>query len=167
MTPESLKAACTERTKIIFLNTPSNPTGAGYTATELKGLTDVLMRHPHVWVMSDDMYEHLVFDDFKFATPAEVEPGLYDRTLTMNGVSKAYAMTGWRIGYAGGPAALIKAMDTIQSQSTSNASSISQGATVGALTGDQSFLTEWREVFAANEPTLASLVDSVDNAYSI
>src|SRR5690606_9091861 len=126
LTPAQLEAAITPKTKWFIFNSPSNPTGAGYAAAEVKGLTDVLMKHPHVWIMSDDMYEHLVFDDFRFATPAEVEPGLYDRTLTCNGVSKAYAMTGWRIGYAAGPAHLIKAMGTIQSQSTSNPSSVAQ-----------------------------------------
>src|SRR3546814_5623830 len=115
------------------MNSPSNPTGAGYTRDDMKKLTDVLMRHPHVWVLTDDMYEHLVYDDFRFCTPAEVEPGLYERTLTVNGVSKAYCMTGWRIGFAGGPANLIKAMTDIQSQSTSNPSSISQAASVTAL----------------------------------
>ncbi|MFZ1512406.1 MAG: pyridoxal phosphate-dependent aminotransferase, partial [Tabrizicola sp.] len=115
LTPAQLEAAITPRTKWFIFNSPSNPTGAGYTRAELKALCDVLMRHPQVWVMSDDMYEHLVFDDFEFCTPAEIEPGLYDRTLTCNGVSKAYAMTGWRIGYAGGPVALIKAMGTVQS----------------------------------------------------
>ncbi|MGQ0564803.1 MAG: pyridoxal phosphate-dependent aminotransferase [Gemmobacter sp.] len=147
LTPSQLEAAITPRTKWFIFNSPSNPTGAGYTRDELRALTDVLMRHPHVWVMSDDMYEHLVFDDFAFTTPAQVEPGLYDRTLTCNGVSKAYAMTGWRIGYAAGPAHLIKAMGTIQSQSTSNPSSVSQYAALEALTGDQSFLGPFREAF--------------------
>ena len=120
--PDALEKAITPKTKWIILNSPSNPTGAAYTRAELKAITDVLVRHPQVWVMTDDMYEHLVYDDFVFATPAQVEPKLYDRTLTVNGVSKAYCMTGWRIGYAGGPAQLIKAMATIQSQSTSNPS---------------------------------------------
>ncbi len=147
LTPEALEAAITPKTKWFIFNSPSNPTGAAYSRAELKALTDVLMRHPHVWVMSDDMYEHLVFDGFEFATPAQVEPGLYDRTLTCNGVSKAYAMTGWRIGYAGGPAHLIKAMGTIQSQSTSNPSSVSQYAALAALTGPQDFLGPFREAF--------------------
>jgi aspartate aminotransferase len=147
LTPDQLEAAITPKTKWFIFNSPSNPTGAGYSRAELKGLTDVLMRHPHVWVMSDDMYEHLVFDDFEFVTPAQVEPGLYDRTLTCNGVSKAYAMTGWRIGYAAGPVALIKAMATIQSQSTSNPSSISQHAAIEALNGPQDFLVPFREAF--------------------
>jgi aspartate aminotransferase len=145
--PEQLEAAITPRTKWLIFNSPSNPTGAAYTAAELKALTDVLMRHPHVWVMADDIYEHLVFDDFVFATPAQVEPGLYDRTLTVNGVSKAYAMTGWRIGYAGGPAHLIRAMGVIQSQSTSNPSSVSQWAAVAALDGPQDFLPAFRAAF--------------------
>jgi aspartate aminotransferase len=147
MTPAALEAAITPRTKWLIFNSPSNPTGAAYTAAELKALTDVLMRHPHVWVMADDIYEHLVFDDFVFATPAQVEPGLYDRTLTVNGVSKAYAMTGWRIGYAGGPAHLIRAMGVIQSQSTSNPSSVSQWAAVAALDGPQDFLPAFRAAF--------------------
>lgn len=147
LTPAALEAAITPKTKWFIFNSPSNPTGAAYSKAELKALTDVLMRHPQVWIMSDDMYEHLVFDGFEFATPAQVEPGLYDRTLTCNGVSKAYAMTGWRIGYAGGPAHLIKAMGTIQSQSTSNPSSISQYAALAALTGPQDFLGPFRQAF--------------------
>mgnify|MGYP000592234632 CR=1 FL=1 len=125
LTPEALEAAITPATKWFIFNSPSNPTGAAYSADELKGLTDVLLRHPHVWILTDDMYEHLVFDNFVFATPAQVEPALHDRTLTMNGVSKAYSMTGWRIGYAAGPAPLIAAMRKVQSQSTSNPCSIS------------------------------------------
>jgi aspartate aminotransferase len=140
MTPDQLEAAITPRTKWLIFNSPSNPTGAGYSREELKGLTDVLMRHPQVWVLSDDMYEHIAFDGFTFCTPAEVEPGLMDRTLTMNGVSKAYAMTGWRIGYAAGPAELIGGIAKIQSQSTSNPCSISQWAAVAALDGPQDFL---------------------------
>ncbi|MCU0855463.1 MAG: pyridoxal phosphate-dependent aminotransferase [Rhodobacteraceae bacterium] len=140
MTPDQLEAAITPRTKWLIFNSPSNPTGAGYSRAELKGLTDVLMRHPHVWVLTDDMYEHIAFDGFTFCTPVEVEPGLMDRTLTMNGVSKAYAMTGWRIGYAAGPRELIGGMAKIQSQSTSNPCSISQWAAVAALNGPQDFL---------------------------
>jgi aspartate aminotransferase len=147
LTPAALEAAITPRTKWFIFNSPSNPTGAAYSRAELKALTEVLMRHPHVWIMSDDMYEHLVFEGFEVTTPAQVEPGLYDRTLTCNGVSKAYAMTGWRIGYAGGPAQLIKAMGTIQSQSTSNPSSISQYAALAALTGPQDFLGPFRDAF--------------------
>jgi aspartate aminotransferase len=159
LTPEQLEAAITPKTKWFIFNSPSNPTGAGYTRAELKGLTDVLMRHPHVWVMSDDMYEHLVFDDFEFCTPAEIEPGLYDRTLTCNGVSKAYAMTGWRIGYAGGPVALIKAMGTIQSQSTSNPCSVSQYAALEALSGPQDFLADWRKVFQGRRDLVVSMLN--------
>lgn len=144
---EDLEAAITPQTKWVIFNSPSNPSGAAYTRDELKALTDVLLRHPHVWVMSDDMYEHLVFGGFTFTTPAQVEPGLYDRTLTCNGVSKAYAMTGWRIGYAGGPEALIKAMAKVQSQSTSNPCSISQYAAVAALNGPQDYITESRVAF--------------------
>lgn len=147
ITPEQLEAAITERTKWVIFNSPSNPTGAAYSRSEIKALTEVLLRHPQVWIMSDDMYEHLIFDNFAFATPAQVEPALYDRTLTCNGVSKAYAMTGWRIGYAGGPEILIKAMRKIQSQSTSNPCSISQWAALAALTGPQDFLADWRRTF--------------------
>ncbi len=147
LTAEALEATITPRTKWFIFNSPSNPTGAGYTETELRALTDVLMRHPHVWVMSDDMYEHLVFDDFRFVTPAQIEPRLYDRTLTCNGVSKAYAMTGWRIGYAGGPESLIKAMAKVQSQSTSNPCSISQHAALAALEGPHDFLDAFRAAF--------------------
>ena len=140
MTPDQLEAAITPRTKWLIFNSPSNPTGAGYSRGELKALTDVLMRHGHVWVLTDDMYEHIAFDGFTFCTPVEVEPGLTDRTLTMNGVSKAYAMTGWRIGYAAGPKELIAGMAKVQSQSTSNPCSISQWAAVAALDGPQDFL---------------------------
>ena len=144
-TPENIKAAAIRatadgKTKWLIFNSPSNPTGAGYSWDELKSLTDVLLRHPHVWVMTDDMYEHLAYDNFQFCTPAQVEPKLYERTLTCNGVSKAYAMTGWRIGYAAGPETLINAMRKIQSQSTSNPCSISQWAAVEALNGPQEFL---------------------------
>ncbi len=147
ITPEQLDAAITAQTKWVLLNSPSNPTGAAYSATELRKLGDVLLRHSHVMVLTDDMYEHIWYADTPFATIAEVCPGLYDRTLTVNGASKAYAMTGWRIGYAGGPAWLIKAMAKLQSQSTSNPSSISQAAALAALTGDQSFLLERNATF--------------------
>ena len=147
ITPEQLQAAITPRTKWVILNSPSNPTGAGYGYDDMRGLTDVLMRHPQVWVLSDDIYEHLVFDDFRFVTPAQVEPGLRDRTLTMNGVSKAYAMTGWRIGYGAGPQPLIKAMGTLQSQSTSNPCSVSQYAALAALEGPQDYIRDSRAVF--------------------
>jgi aspartate aminotransferase len=147
LTPEALEAAITPKTKWIILNSPSNPTGAAYTEAELKGLGDVLLRHPQVWVLTDDMYEHLVYDGFEYKTIAQVTPGLYDRTLTMNGVSKAYAMTGWRIGYAAGPAELIKTMRKVISQTTSNPSSISQYAALAALNGSHDFLPERNEVF--------------------
>ena len=145
--PEDLEAAITDKSKWLILNSPSNPTGSAYSRDEMKALTDVLMRHEQVWVLTDDMYEHLVYDDFQFVTPAQVEPGLYERTLTMNGVSKAYCMTGWRIGFAGGPVELIKAMSKVQSQSTSNPSSISQAAAVEALNGPHDFIAEHNAVF--------------------
>jgi aspartate aminotransferase len=147
ITAEQLEAAITPKTKWFIFNSPSNPTGAGYDRAALKALTEVLLRHPHVWVMSDDMYEHLAYDGFTFVSPAQVEPGLYDRTLTVNGVSKAYAMTGWRIGYAGGPEHLIAAMRKVQGQSTTNPCSISQWAAVEALNGPQDFLAERAAVF--------------------
>ncbi|WP_102867341.1 pyridoxal phosphate-dependent aminotransferase [Pseudovibrio exalbescens] len=162
VTPEALEAAITPKTKWFIFNSPSNPSGAGYTRAELKALTDVLMRHPHVWVMSDDMYEHLVYDDFEFTTPAQVEPGLYERTLTVNGVSKAYSMTGWRIGYAGGPVELIKAMAKIQSQSTSNPSSISQWAAVEALNGPQHFIPKNNEVFKGRRDLVVTLLNQAE-----
>ncbi|MDO8839912.1 MAG: pyridoxal phosphate-dependent aminotransferase [Parvibaculum sp.] len=157
--PEALEKAITPKTKWLIFNSPSNPTGAAYTWDELKKLTDVLVRHPHVWVLSDDMYEHLTYDGFKFATPAEVEPKLYDRTLTMNGVSKAYSMTGWRIGYCAGPIELIKAMTTIQSQSTSNPTSISQWAAVEALNGPQDFIAERAQSFKERRDLVVSMLN--------
>ncbi len=157
--PDQLEAVITPKTKWLIFNSPSNPTGAGYSRDELKALTDVLLRHPHVWVMTDDMYEHLVFDGFEFCTPAQVEPALYDRTLTCNGVSKAYAMTGWRIGYAGGPEALIAAMRKVQSQSTSNPCTISQWAAVEALTGPQDFLAENNKVFQRRRDLVVGLLN--------
>ena len=160
--PADLEAAITPKTKWIILNSPNNPTGAAYSRDEMKALTDVLMRHPHVHVMTDDMYEHLVYDDFRFVTPAEVEPGLYDRTLTMNGVSKAYAMTGWRIGYAGGPKDLIKAIAKVQSQSTTNPSSISQAAAVEALNGTQDFIPERAEAFKARRDLVVEMLNAAD-----
>lgn len=144
---EDLDEAITPKTRWVVLNSPSNPTGSAYSEDELKALCDVLRRHPHVWVMTDDIYEHLVYDDFKFKTVVQVAPELRDRALTINGVSKAYAMTGWRIGYAGGPEALIKGMAKVQSQSTSNPSSISQAAAAAALDGPQEFLATWRMAF--------------------
>ena len=162
MTPEQLEAAITPKTKWLIFNSPSNPTGAGYTRDQLKALTDVLMRHPQVWVMTDDMYEHLAYDGYEFCTPAEVEPGLYDRTLTCNGVSKAYAMTGWRIGYAGGPVALISAMRKIQSQSTSNPCSISQWAAVEALTGPQDFIAENNTAFVRRRDLVVEMLNAAE-----
>ncbi|KQT69622.1 MULTISPECIES: pyridoxal phosphate-dependent aminotransferase [unclassified Aureimonas] len=159
LTPEALERAITPRTKWFLFNSPSNPSGAAYTRAELKGLTDVLMRHPHVWVMTDDMYEHLVYGDFTFTTPAEVEPALYERTLTINGVSKAYAMTGWRIGYAGGPLRLIKAMDMIQGQQTSGACSIAQWAAVEALNGTQDFIPKNRQIFEGRRDLVVSMLN--------
>ena len=156
---EVLEAAITPKTKWMIFNHPSNPAGAAYSHDELKALTDVLVRHPHVWVLTDDMYEHLVYDDYKFVTPAQIEPKLYDRTLTMNGVSKAYAMTGWRIGYVGGAEALIKAMTKLQSQTTSNPASISQWASVEALNGPQDFLKERAEVFKQRRDLVVSMLN--------
>ena len=156
---EDLEAAITPKTKWIILNSPSNPTGAAYTRAELKALTDVLMRHKQVWILTDDMYEHLVYDGFEFTTPAQIEPGLKDRTLTMNGVSKAYCMTGWRIGYAAGPLDLIKAMAKVQSQSTSNPSSISQAASVEALRGPQGFIAEHNKVFKERRDLVVDMLN--------
>ncbi|MGB0634670.1 MAG: pyridoxal phosphate-dependent aminotransferase [Paracoccaceae bacterium] len=159
LTAEELESSITKKTKWFIFNSPSNPTGAGYSRKELKALTDVLIKHPHVWIMSDDMYEHLSYDNFKFCTPAEIEPALYDRTLTVNGVSKAYAMTGWRIGYAGGPEALISAMRKIQSQSTSNPCSVSQWAAVEALDGDQKFIPENNKIFKRRRDLVVKLLN--------
>jgi len=159
ITPQALEAAITPKTKWIIFNSPSNPSGAAYTAAEMKRLTDVLKAHPHVWVMTDDMYEHLVYDDFTFSTIAEIEPELFDRTLTVNGVSKAYAMTGWRIGYAGGPQVLIKAMAKVQSQSTSNPSSISQWAAVEALNGPQDFIEPNNKIFKGRRDLVVSMLN--------
>ena len=162
LSPDVLDAAITPKTKWLIFNSPSNPTGAAYTRDEIKALTDVLVKHPHVWVMTDDMYEHLVYDDFTFATVAEVEPALKDRTLTVNGVSKAYSMTGWRIGYAGGPAHLIKAMAKVQSQSTSNPSSISQWAAVEALNGTQEFIAPNNALFKGRRDLVVSMLNQAD-----
>lgn len=162
LTADQLEAAITPKTKWFLFNSPSNPTGAGYSEAELKELTDVLMRHPHVWVMTDDMYEHLAYDDFEFCTPAQVEPGLYDRTLTVNGVSKAYAMTGWRIGYAAGPVELISAMRKVQSQSTSNPSSVSQWAAVEALNGTQDFLAPNNETFTRRRNMVVEMLNAAE-----
>jgi aspartate aminotransferase len=159
LTAEDLEKAITPKTKWFLFNSPSNPSGAAYTHDELKALTDVLLKHEQVWVLTDDMYEHLTYGDFKFATPAEVEPKLYDRTLTMNGVSKAYAMTGWRIGYAAGPLALIKAMDMIQGQQTSGACSIAQWAAVEALNGTQAFIPENKKIFEGRRDLVVSMLN--------
>jgi len=159
---DKLENAITDKTKWLILNSPSNPTGAAYSRDYMKAVTDVLMRHTDVWVMSDDMYEHLVYDGFTFVTPAQVEPGLFDRTLTINGVSKSYAMTGWRIGYAGGPAELIKAMSKVQSQSTSNPCSVSQAAAVEALNGPQDFIAERNTVFAERRDMVVELINDIE-----
>ncbi len=160
--PAALEAAITPKTKWLVFNSPSNPSGAAYSHAELKALTDVLMKHPQVWVLTDDMYEHLVYDDFKFVTPAQVEPQLLERTLTMNGVSKAYAMTGWRIGYAAGPEMLINAMRKLQSQSTSNPSSISQWAAVEALNGPQDFIASNNEKFKERRDLVVSMLNQAN-----
>ena len=159
LTPEALERAITPKTKWLVLNQPSNPTGACYTAEQLKALTEVLLRHPHVWVLTDDMYEHLVFGGFEFHTIVEVEPRLYDRTLTMNGVSKAYAMTGWRIGYCAGPQELIAAMAKLQSQSATNAASISQWAAVEALNGTQDFIPKNQKIFEERRDLVVSMLN--------
>ena len=160
MTGEQLEAAITPRTKWLILNNPCNPTGAAYNAAEIKALTDVLMRHPHVWVFTDDIYEKLAYDGFKPATVLEVEPRLKDRTVTMNGCSKAYAMTGWRIGFAGAPITLIKAMDKLQSQSTSNTSSVSQAAAVEALTGQQDSIEDMRKVYERRRNMVVDMLNA-------
>ena len=162
LTASDLRAALSSATKWFIFNSPSNPTGAGYSEDELRALTDVLLEFPNVWVMSDDMYEHLAFDGFRFCTPAQVEPKLYERTLTCNGVSKAYAMTGWRIGYAGGPEPLIAAMRKVQSQSTSNPSSISQWAALEALTGPQEFLAGNNDMFVRRRNLVVAALNAID-----
>jgi aspartate aminotransferase len=159
--PEDLEAAITPKTKWLILNSPSNPSGAAYTEADLKALAEVLLRHEHVWVMTDDMYEHLVYDEFRFTTIAQVEPRLYERTLTVNGVSKAYCMTGWRIGYGGGPAALIKAMGAIQSNSTANPCSISQAAAIAALTGPQDFIAAHNKSFKERRDLVVDLLNRI------
>lgn len=159
LSADALEAAITDNTKWLIFNSPSNPSGAAYSADELRVLTDVLMRHPQVWVLTDDMYEHLTYGDFEFATPVQVEPRLYERTLTMNGVSKAYAMTGWRIGYAGGPLELIKAMDLIQGQQTSGTNSIAQWAAVEALNGPQDFVLKNKKIFEARRDLVVSMLN--------
>ncbi|GAA0731070.1 pyridoxal phosphate-dependent aminotransferase [Sphingomonas sp. ABOLD] len=165
ITPEQLEAAITPKTKWVILNSPSNPTGAAYSAAELKALGEVIERHPHVWVFADDMYEHILYDGFEFATIAQVCPSLYERTLTVNGCSKAYAMTGWRIGFAGGPAPLIKAIAKLQSQSTSNPCSIAQAAAVAALTGDQSFLKDRAAAFQTRRDLVVGMLNAIDGMH--
>ena len=160
-----LQKAITPKTKWVLLNSPSNPSGAAYTHAELKAITDVLVRHPHVWVLTDDMYEHPVYDDFKFTTPAQIEPSLYERTLTMNGVSKAYCMTGWRIGYAGGPEHLIKAIGDVQSQSTSNPSSIGQAAAVEALNGPQDFIPKNNAEFKKRRDLVVKMLNQAQGLH--
>jgi aspartate aminotransferase len=159
MSAEALDRAITPRTKWLILNSPSNPSGAAYSKADLRALADVLLKHPQVWILTDDMYEHLRFDGFEFFTIAQVEPKLYPRTLTMNGVSKAYAMTGWRIGYAGGPVELIKAMGKLQSQSTSNPNTIAQFAAVEALTGPQDFIAERALAFEKRRDLVVSMLN--------
>ncbi|MBL6933070.1 MAG: pyridoxal phosphate-dependent aminotransferase [Rhodospirillales bacterium] len=162
LTPEDLEAAITPKTKWLILNSPSNPTGAGYTRADMKALTDVLLKHEHVWVMSDDMYEHLVYDGFEFVTPAQVEPALFGRTLTLNGVSKAYCMTGWRVGYAAGPDEIIKAMNKIQSQSTTHTSSVSQAAAVAALTGPHDFIAKHNVIFVERRDLVVAMLNEAE-----
>jgi aspartate aminotransferase len=162
MKPEDFERAITPKTKWVILNSPSNPTGAAYTEAELRALCDVLLRHPHVWVLTDDMYEHLTYDDFKFTTPAQIEPALYPRTLTMNGLSKAYCMTGWRVGYAGGPIELIKAINKVQSQSSTHTSSISQWAGVAALNGPQDFIPKHNKVFQERRDLVVSMLNQAN-----
>ncbi len=160
--PEALEKAITPKTRWLIFNSPSNPSGVAYDAPQLQALTDVIKRHGHVWVLTDDMYEHIVYDDFEFVTPAQVEPALYDRTMTMNGMSKAYAMTGWRIGYAGGPLDLINGMRKVISQSTTNPCSISQWASVAALNGDHSFLKERNDTFKARRDMVVAMLNEAE-----
>jgi aspartate aminotransferase len=159
LTPDALDRAITPKTKWLILNSPSNPTGAAYTEAELKALTEVLLAHPHVWVMTDDIYEHIVYDDFRFFTVAQVEPRLFERTLTVNGCSKAYSMTGWRVGYAGGPKALIAAINMVQSQSSTHTCSISQAAAAAALDGPQDFLKEWIAIFKERRDRVVAMLN--------
>ena len=161
LTAKDLEAAITPNTKWFIFNSPSNPTGAGYNWSELKALTNVLKRYPNIWIMTDDMYEHLAYDDFEFCTPAEVEPNLINRTLTTNGVSKGHAMTGWRIGYAAGPIELVKAMAVIQSQSTSNPNTIAQWAAVEALNGNQDYLSKNNNIFQDRRNIVLNILNSI------
>ena len=162
LTANELEDAITPKTKWLIFNSPSNPTGAGYSWDELKKLTDVLIKYPNIWIMSDDMYEHLAYDDFNFCTPAQVEPRLFNRTLTTNGVSKGHAMTGWRIGYAAGPVALIDAMHKIQSQSTSNPNTIAQWAALEALNGNQNYLIENKNIFQERRDIVFDFLNSIE-----
>jgi len=159
MTPEDLDAAITPKTKWLVLNSPSNPSGAGYTPDDFKGLADVLLKHPHVWIMTDDIYEHVIYDGFEFSTIAQVEPGLKNRTLTLNGMSKAYCMTGWRVGFAGGPVELIKAMTKVQGQSTTHTAAVSQAASVAALNGPRDFITVNNKIFQAGRDLVVSMLN--------
>jgi aspartate aminotransferase len=163
--PEDLDAAVTRKTKWLILNSPSNPSGAAYTKKELRAIADVLLKHPHVWVLTDDMYEHVLYDDFEFTTIAQIEPKLYPRTLTLNGMSKAYCMTGWRLGYAGGPVELIKAMSALQSQSTTNPSSISQAAGVEALNGPQDFIPKHNAIFKQRRDLVVTMLNQAQGLH--
>jgi aspartate aminotransferase len=163
--PEDLDAAITPKTKWLILNSPSNPSGAAYTEADLKALAEVLLAHEHVWIMTDDMYEHLVYDEFRFTTIAQIEPRLYERTLTVNGVSKAYCMTGWRIGYAGGPKQLIKAMGAVQSNSTANPCSISQAAAIEALNGPQDFIPKHNRLFLERRDLVVDALNRIPGLY--
>ncbi|MBK8907296.1 MAG: pyridoxal phosphate-dependent aminotransferase [Rhodospirillales bacterium] len=165
LNPADLDAAITSKTKWVILNSPSNPSGAAYTESELRGITDVLVRHPHVWVLTDDIYEFIVYDDFAFTTPAQVEPRLHERTLTLNGCSKAHCMTGWRVGYGAGPIPLIKAMNNIQSQSTTHTSSISQAAAVAALNGPQDFIAANNAVFKERRDLVVAMLNQADGLH--
>jgi len=162
MQSADLEAAITPRTKWVMMNSPSNPTGAAYSWDDMRALADVLVRHPNVWIMPDDMYEHIVYDDFQFCTPAEVEPALWERTLTTNGVSKTYCMTGWRVGFAAGPDILIKAMNKVQSQSTTHTSSVSQYAAIAALNGPQGFIAEHNKVFQERRDLVVSMLNQAN-----
>ena len=162
LSPATLEKAITPKTRWLILNSPSNPTGAAYTKAELRAIADLLLKYPHVWIMADDIYEHLAYDNFEFFTIAQIEPKLYERTLTINGVSKAYSMTGWRLGYAGGPKELIAAISDIQSHSTSNACSITQAASVAALNGPQEFLKDWRESFAKRRNLVVDALNHIE-----
>jgi aspartate aminotransferase len=159
LTPEKLEEAITSKTKWLILNSPANPSGSAYTLNEYKNLADVLMKHPHVWILTDDIYEHVIYEDFKFHTIAQVQPELKDRTLTLNGFSKAYCMTGWRVGYAGGPVALINAMTKVQSQSTTHTAAVSQAASLAALNGPQDFIKSNNQIFQSRRDLVVSMLN--------